>query len=213
MKQLKKIVPVLLSAAMLAGCQIYSIVKDATDKEDGQVITKDGRAYTGRVSMPNCNTKSITVATPDSQKVKLASEDIAVLAVWKKTHPDMVHPLVHMPYKWIGKKAKVRKAQWMALIEAGEHVEFYALSYNYSIPGSGALKITSVKNGSISYIGRKKGEDTGTTIGINGGGTRAWRKVMMEFLADDPVLCERLKNLEIKPTDMEKIAKEYNPSR
>lgn len=33
----------------------------------------------------------------------------------------------------------------------------------------------------------------------------------MEYLADDPVLCEKLKNKEIDPTDLQKIADLYNP--
>ena len=33
----------------------------------------------------------------------------------------------------------------------------------------------------------------------------------MEYLADDPVLCEKLKNKEIYPTDLQKIADLYNP--
>lgn len=212
MKRLSHILSLLSLTALFTSCQIYGIVKDITDKEDGQIQTKDGRQYVGRVSMPNCNTKSITVNTLDSQHVKVASDEIAVLAVWKKTHPEKVHPLVHMPYKWQGKK-KTSKAQWMAMIEAGEYLEFYALSYNYSLPSNGDIRISSVKGGSISYIGRRAGDSIGTVVAVNGYPTRALRKNMMEFLADDPVLCEKLKNMEIKPGDMETIAKEYNPHR
>ena len=37
---------------LLGGCQIYSVVKDATDREEGRVVMKDGTEYVGRVKMP-----------------------------------------------------------------------------------------------------------------------------------------------------------------
>lgn len=212
----KHILPLLLAASLLSSCQIYGIVKDATDKEEGRVVMKDGTEHSGRVKMPKCNTKTIRMKTADGQKLKLKNTDIAVLGVWKKTHPEKCHYLVSCAYTtnkmFSTKKKRTIDPQWMAVEAQGDHIEFYCCSYKYSIPRDGTLTITSVQNGSIAFIARKKGEANGYIIGYKGSGSRHWRTLLMEYLADDPALCAKLKNKEIKPSDLQKIADEYNPA-
>ena len=83
---------------LLSSCQIYDIVKDATDQEEGRIVMKDGTEYTGRVRMPKSNTKTVNITTTNGEKQKLKNTDIAVLGVWKKTHPENCHFLVCYPY-------------------------------------------------------------------------------------------------------------------
>lgn len=109
------------------------------------------------------------------------------------------------------KKKKKIEPQWMSVEAQGDYVEFYCCSYKYSIPSSGILKISSVANGEILYVARKTGEEIGQVIGYYKGGNKYQRYLLMEYLADDPVLCEKLKNKEIYPTDLQKIADLYNP--
>lgn len=73
-----------IAVPLLSSCQIYSVVKDATDHEEGRVVMKDGTEYLGRVKMPKCNTQTIRIKTEDGQKLKLKNTDIAVLGVWKR---------------------------------------------------------------------------------------------------------------------------------
>lgn len=198
---------------MLSGCEIYGIVKDATDKEDGRIITKDGTTYTGRVEMPNANTKKVTIHTLDSQKYVVEAENIEAMVVWKSTHKDIQHVLQYLPSRWFGKKDKVKNPMWMALIESGPNVDFYACSFNYSIPSDGAMKISSIKGGSIVYYGLKKGDTVAHALHMTDYAKRSARKGMLEYFSDDPVLCKKLTDLEIEPGDFEAIAKEYNPHR
>jgi len=109
------------------------------------------------------------------------------------------------------KKKKKIEPQWMSVEAQGDYVEFYCCSYKYSIPSSGILKISSVANGEIFYVARKTGEEIGQVIGYYKSGNKYQRNLLMEYLADDPVLCEKLKNKEIDPTDLQKIADLYNP--
>ncbi len=202
----------------LESCQIYSVVKDATDKEEGRIITNDGTEYVGRVKMPKCNTKTIKMKTTDGKKVKLANTDIAVLGVWKKTHTDKPYALVCHPYStnklFSTKKRKDHKPQWMAIKEQGDHLEIYSCGYKYSIPSDGILKITSVQNGNIIYIARKTNDTTGRLIGyVDGNSKKFTRTQLMEYLSDDPDLCAKLESKEIEATDFNKIVNTYNPSK
>lgn len=202
-------------ACMLGGCQIYGVIKDATDKEEGRIVMKDGTEYVGRVKMPKCNTKNISIKTAGGEKLKLRNTDIAVLGVWKKTHTDMCHYLVSYPYvtnkMFSTKKEKTVAPQWMAVQAQGDNVEFYCCSYKYSIQSSGTLTITSVQNGSIVFVGRKKGEEKGRVIGYQGSGTKHWRTSLFNFLSDDPELCRKLENKEIEPDNLKQIADLYTP--
>lgn len=42
----------LITVFMLSGCEIYSLVKDLTDKEEGRITTTDGKVLTGRILTP-----------------------------------------------------------------------------------------------------------------------------------------------------------------
>ena len=217
MKKLKLGMLLCFAVFLLGGCQIYSVVKDATDREEGRVVMKDGTEYVGRVKMPKCNTKTVRMKTADGQKLKLKNTDIEVLGVWKKTHTDKCHFLVCHPYKtnkmFSTKKEKIIKPQWMALEAQGDHVEFYSCSYKYSSPRDGSLVITSVAGGDICFVARKAGEEYGRIIGYKGSGNKYWRSQLVKFLEDDPDLCAKLENKEIEPDDLKKIADLYNPGR
>ena len=126
----------LITVFMLSSCEIYSLVKDLTDKEEGRITTTDGKVLTGRVEMPNANTKKLTIVTVDSQKTVLNCEDIKEL-------------VETVPY--------------------------------------GIFMTSNSK--------------------------RAARDRFREYLSDDPVLCKKLQDAEIKPLEYETIAQEYNPNR
>lgn len=213
MKKSALLLFVLITVFMLSGCEIYSIVKDLTDKEEGRITTTDGKVLTGRVEMPNANTKKLTIVTVDSQKTVLKSEDIKELVVWKKTHTDMKHVLQYLPSHKMTNPKKVREPLWMALLTSGPYLKIYACSFNYSIPSNGELKITSVKGGDILYFALKKGETVPYGIFITSHSKRDAKERFLEYLSDDPVLCKKLKDAEINPLECETIAQEYNPNR
>lgn len=203
----------LITVFMLSGCEIYSLVKDLTDKEEGRITTTDGKVLTGRVEMPNANTKKLTIVTVDSQKMVLNCEDIKELVVWKKTHTDTKHVLQYLSSHKMTNPKKVRGPLWMALLTSGPHLKIYACGFNYSIPSNGELKITSVKGGDILYYALKEGETVPYGIYMTSNSKRAARERFQEYLSDDPVLCKKLQDAEINPLEYETIAQEYNPNR
>ena len=215
MKRFKIFRVLLVAIPLFSSCQIYSVIKDATDREEGRIVMADGTEHVGRVKMPKCNTKNIRIKTDKGEKLKLKNTDIAVLGVWKKTHPDKCHFLVCQPYTtnkmFSTKKEKTIKPQWMAVTAQGDHVEFYCCGYKYSIPKDGTLTITSVQNGNIAYVARKTGDENGQIIGYKGSGARHWRKLLIKYLSDDPSLCKKLEDKEIESGDLQKIADTYNP--
>lgn len=197
----------------LGSCQVYQIVKDATDKEDGTVTLTDGSELTGRVLMPNVNTKSISITTLDSVKHKFPADSVAYLTLWKKTHPEMQHTLIHASYRKLNKKATVTGPYWMALIEAGENAYLCAQSFNYSIPQSGRIKIQSVKGGTIAFIAFKKGDPVGHLLGYMSAGYRFFRKTEKQVFADDKYLCRQLDSLTVSPGNLEEVIRAYTPGR
>lgn len=203
----------LVTVFMFSGCEIYSIVKDITDKEEGRITTTDGKVLTGRVEMPNANTKKLTIVTADKQKTVLNCENIKELVVWKKTHTDIKHVLQYLPSHKLTNPKKVRKPLWMTLLTSGPHLKIYACSFNYSIPSNGVLKISSVKGGDILYYALKEGETVPYGIYMTSNSKRAARERFQEYLSDDPVLCKKLQDAEINPLEYETIAQEYNPNR
>ncbi|MGI6243392.1 MAG: hypothetical protein ACOYJK_07665 [Prevotella sp.] len=196
---------------MLSGCQVYGLIKDASDKEEGQVIMKDGQEFVGRVETPNSNTKKLTIITGKDEKQVLEADKIEALVMWKKTHPEIKHVLRYIRTYWRDKKQTLQKPMWMAVTDVGDHVVFYTCSFNYSIPSDGSLKITSVKGGSIYHYAQKDGDDFPHFVSMSDMSKRQVRKKLIDYLGDDPVLVKKLTEQEIKPLDFETIAEEYKP--
>ena len=100
----------------------------------------------------------------------------------------------------------------MCIEASGDNVVFFSSGHYYSMDMDGTLVITSEK-GFITLYGLKRGKTDVTLIGPIKFGTKRLRKALMKFLADDPVLCTKLKEKEIKPSDWNIIANQYNPAR
>lgn len=217
MKKLPKPILTLLSATifLFSGCNTYSLIKDATDREEGRIIMNDGTEYVGRVKMPHSPTKKIRIKTTEGQKVKLKSTDVYIMGVWKKTNPDNVTYLVCHPYYtglyFSTKKRKKVDPSWMCLEAKGRYVEFYILVYKYSINSKGVFKIAVGGGGLIQYLARKKDDDTAIVIGTYKGNKDLLRKELVEYLSDDPELCSRITDMEIEPDDFSEIADKYRP--
>lgn len=196
---------------LMSSCQVYGLIKTLTDKEEGRVVMKDGTEYTGRVKMPLSYEKNLRITTTDGKKLKLKGTEVALLGVWKKSHPDDVALLVYGSYKSgkISKKRRTEKPVWMALWEKGDYLEIYKYGDKYSITSSGTFKITSYQGGLIYTLLRKKSDLVPMCLDSYS----SHRKGLIEYLADDPELCKKLQDREIKATDLEKIADEYEPEK
>lgn len=84
MKKIKNFGLLCIAIPLLSSCQIYGIVKDATDHEEGRIIMKNGTEYVGRVKMPKCNTENIHIKTENGEKIKLKNTDMQYLGYGKR---------------------------------------------------------------------------------------------------------------------------------
>ena len=123
--------------------------------------------------------------------------------------------MVYQPYMTnkllSAKQTKRVKPMWMAVVGAGEYVDFFSCSEKYSIPSSGDMRITSGISGNIFIICRKKGEDIGKMVGFYDSSNKQLRKELVDYLSDDLVLCDKLEKKEIDAHDFQEIAKQYKP--
>ena len=197
--------------------KIYGIVKDNNNKTEGHIIMNDGREYRGHIKMPKIYTKLLQITLHDNnEQIEVPAQDVKVLDVWRPLHADKVHRFVYRPYKakdlFSGMKEKTSKPIWMCIEASVDNVVFFSSGHFYSMDMDGTLVITSEK-GFITLYGLKRGKTDVTLIGPIKFGTKRLRKALMKFLADDPVLCTKLKEKEIKPSDWNIIANQYNPAR
>ena len=215
MKPMIMMAACLVTTCVMGSCVTYEQVKYYIDKEDGRVVLNDGRELQGRVLMPKAYTKTIRITQGDGKAIKVPAADVKVLSVWKKTHPDIVHAMVYQPYMTnkllSAKQTKRAKPMWMAVVGAGEYVDFFSCSEKYSIPSSGDMRITSGISGNIFIICRKKGEDIGKMVGFYDSSNKQLRKELVGYLSDDLVLCDKLEKKEIDAHDFQEIAKQYKP--
>lgn len=214
MKILRNLMVMATGALLMTSCQIYSAVKDFTDREEGRLTTIDGQEYTGRVLMPKGGSRSVQITLTDGTKQTVASDKVKVLEVWKKTHPEIVHPLIVRKYYFdYRKKNPYKKPVWMAPFFVGKNLMICAMSGKYSIPSNGALKVSSYENGDVIMIAVKKDNPVGMRVGGTSDGYRYSRKALIHFLADDPVLCKKIENMKMSDEDWQTIADEYQPGR
>lgn len=215
MRTLRNLIVIATGTLLMTNCQIYSTVKDFTDREEGRLTTIDGQEYTGRVLMPKGDTKNVHITLADGTKQEVKSENVKVLEVWKKTHPDKVHPLIVRKYfRDYRAKKPYGKLVWMAPFFVGKHLMICAMSGKYSIPSDGALTVSSYQNGDVIWVAVKTNNPIGMRVGGTSDGYRYTRKALAAFLADDPVLCKRIETMKMR-TDEEwqTIVDEYQPGR
>lgn len=212
MKDLRKLMFIVAVVSLMTSCQIYTVVKDLTDREEGRVKTTDGQSYMGRVLMPKSTTKNLKITLADETQKIINREDVAVLEVWKKTHPDKMHSLIVRRYFNYYKDKKPKKPVWMAPFFVGEHLMICAMSGKYSIPADGALKVSSYENGDVIWIAIKKGDPLGMKVGGTSDSYRYTRKALSIFLADDPALCKRIEEMKFrKDEEWQALVDAYRP--
>lgn len=215
MKTLRNLMVMAVGMLLMSGCQIYSAVKDFTDREEGRLITLDGKEYTGRVLMPKGDTKNVQITLTDGTKQTVSSDNVKVLEVWKKTHPDKVYPLIARKY-YIDyrKKEPYKKLVWMSPFFVGKHLMICAMSGKYSIQSNGTLTVSSYQNGDVIWVAVKKNDPVGMKVGGTSDSYRYSRNALSKFLADDPVLCKKIESMKIRyDEDWQTIVDEYEPGR
>lgn len=216
---MKRLVIIVLSCVLfqfLNSCALYNTVKQSATRAESYVAMKDGKEYVGSIIIPYGNSEAVNLKKYDGEKIMIANSDISYFDVWHRKHPDYRYTFRCLPYlapKAFSKEMEMTDSYWMSLQAAGENVEFYCLGLVYLMTSDGVLTVQSAPNSDIVIIAKKKDEQSGTFLVASKYYKNYWRKALIEYFSDDPVLCWKLENKEIDPKDLQEIADQYSPSK
>ena len=188
------------AAMAMASCQVVTTsIELSREVKRFPVVASltDGTTVRGEAKLPNVGTKDVTIRDSPGQKREIDSEDIASLMAWNEQAPDAKHLFVYYD------------KLWMAVAGAGDHLMVFARSTDYYIDKGGTL---TVKGAHFTYYAAKPG-DTEPTLLFKGAPTKKKRRdFWIEYLADDPALCDKIAAEEIDPFDFDAICAEYKPT-
>ena len=178
-----------------------------TRKACVQVVLRTGETFDGRFKLPEgWDKKPVRVRPAAGKRRKFGTEQIAALIVWEKRHPDKQYVLQRITRPYYNRKGVWKRdlSQWMILDAAGEHLTVYTGGTCYEFRRRTGVLVTLVPQYvAFDRVGVKKGAERGAFIGTP--------KALVEFLADDPTLCRRIEEHEIRPDDYRTIVDVYEP--
>ncbi len=218
MKHFYAIIFTVVVCVSMSSCTAVSIIKDATTVYEAAAELNDGTMVEGRIYGGNFASGAKKVAIKsDKKKYKIASKDIAVLYLWRKDYPDRKNALVYRDYKYVYKwrgttRSRDMKPAWMSIEAAGEDLLICGRGKWYGVDKKGgALTITYDRDYGIQYVAAKSGAEYMEYIGSSRTSEKNMRARLLEYLIDDPILCEKLESGEVKATDFDDVADKYRP--
>lgn len=207
--------------AVVSSCQIVELVINGTTYYETEITTKDNRLIAGLIggqrssNLPS-GSKTISIKTEEGRQ-KIKSEQIEYMTLARKGHPEKKQTLVYMdskyPYTKKGEQKFRTFKHWQILKNAGDHLIITAYGHSYSLAKDGALIITYSRDEGIQYCIQRQGDDCPILIGRSISSRSHMRKQWQEYLADDPVLCQKIKDKEIDAFDFTTITEQYNPAK
>lgn len=205
----------------LDSCQIAQLIISSTTHYDAEIATKDERLVAGRIgglrssNLPS-GAKTISIKTTEGRQ-KIKSEQINYMKLARKNHPEEQQTLIYTdvkePYTRRGQQMFRDWKSWQVINSVGDNLIITAFGGSFSLSKNGALVITYSMDEGIKYCIRRPGDASLIFFGRSTYSRSAMRKQWQEYLADDPVLCEKIKNKEIDAFDFKTIAEQYNPNR
>lgn len=200
-------------------CQVVELVICGTTYYETEITTKDNQLIAGQIggqrssNLPS-GTKTISIKTEEGRK-KIKSEEIKYMTLARKNHPEKRQTLVYaefkMPYTKKGEQKFRTFKNWQVLNSAGDHLLLTAYGHTYSLAKDGALIITYSRDEGIQYCIQRQSDDCPIFIGRSISSRSYMRKQWQAYLADDPVLCEKIAKKEIDAFDFTAITEQYNP--
>lgn len=213
MKQLSKLILPAILCVFLQSCSIVSTIYHNTDKKQTRIVLNDGSEIEGKTVLPKTTQKKVRVVTPDGQKLKLLSTDIATMCLYKEKYPENQCFFQYMPFEmWRNKKKEwyTVGSRWMPVEAVGDNIAVYTLGDWYQMSAKGDLSVVS-RGGSILYIARKAGDNSGKCVGNFMNKSRFYKNDLLEYLSDDANICRLIENEDIENGDFQTIVEEYEP--
>ncbi|MEY8688122.1 hypothetical protein AB9N12_19040 [Bacteroides sp. AN502(2024)] len=201
-------------------CQVAELIISGTTYYETEITTKDNQQITGQIggqrssNLPS-GAKTISIKTKEGRK-KVKSEEIKYMTLTRKNHPEKQQTLVYeefkKPYTKKGEQKFRTFKTWQILNSVGDHLLITAYGHTYSLAKDGALIITYSADEGIQYCIQRQSDDCPILIGRSVSSRSYMRKQWQKYLADDPVLCEKIAKKEIDAFDFTAIAEQYNPA-
>lgn len=212
-KLLAKIIFGALTLASASSCGIIGAalqIKNETKYEPASVLLADGTVLEGSAVLPNGSTAELKFKDAEGNKQKIQSSDVECLSVWKEGFEDKKFYFFYREYLYYThkKKGDMFRSMWMVPKASGEHLTVMAGAADYQFNNQGDLILVGE---TIPYYGFKDGYDYGTLINSAGWTGSSARKWAVDYLSDDPDLCQAISGKEIDPFDFDTICDEYNP--
>ena len=192
--------PILCAAFCIAmqNCSIVTTIYHNTDKKQTRIVLNDGSEIEGKTVLPKNAQKKVRVTTPDGQKIKLLSTDIATMCLYKEKYPE--------------NQSFFQYSRWMPVEAVGDNIAVFTLGDWYQMSAKGELSVFC-RGGSILYIVRKADDTSGKCVGSYMNKSRFYKKDLMEYLSDDADICRMIEEGDIEDGDFQAIAEEYAPEK
>lgn len=198
-------------AAMLLLASAAHAAKSLSDtrKARVQVVLKSGETFEGTFKLPDgWSEKPVKIVPDEGKSRKFAPDRIAALIVWEKKHPDKQYVMQRVTRPYYNRKGVFKRdlTQWMVVKAAGKHLIVYMGGTSYEFHRrQGTLVSVTPQYTSFPHVAMKVGAERGVFIGS----PKEW----IELLADDPTICRRLEEGELRWNDFQTIADTYEPLR
>lgn len=222
---------VLLGLLILNGCGINKMFTPHKPVYyQGAATLKNGEHKSGFFGMPKSDADEIFLYSQNEGKgtsESIPAENVAVLELHHPASPQNKAVFEYLPIKGLLGKPK---NHWLLLLSKSEHLAAYVGAREYNIAPSGEVLLigttqtihhgpsrgtTSIQPSFPVYM-TKKNETELANVGVRGGVSfegSALRSGITRFLADDPALCDYIRNQKLEYRNIPHIVSLYNPER
>lgn len=209
---MRKTLPISLLAvsALLCSCSLGRLLQEETRRENVRIYMNDGDIIAGESVLPDLKDRKIDIKGDNGGKIRIAAGDTEAAIFTQGNHPEIRNIFVYRDFVKSSGKTNNKGPFWMLKTGSGKGIEICLCGAYYSFDKDGQIKVEAAPGDRVCVIGFKD-DGQGEFIGYDDSSTTTMRNAMVEWLADDPALCQKLANREIKAKDYQAICSAYNP--
>lgn len=191
---------------MAVSCSVAGLFREEFVKLNAAVVMNDSVKYEGKALLPDYKGGTLRFVTNDGKRLRLPSDSVSVLAL--EHGGAMAGAFVYAQYK--GRGGRDKGHAWMKCLGMGRHLRLAVVGGSWHFNRKGELVPVSFADGDAYIIGLKE-DGVGEYLTTYGRARAGVIRALCKFLADDPVLCEKIASKEIDAYDFEEICRLYSP--
>lgn len=193
-------------AFLSVSCSVGTLFHEECVKEEAMVLMRDSTVKSGRALLPDCEGKSFRLVSDEGGRTKISSEQVDQLRFKKGDNPASV--FVYAPY--LDRAGKERPAVWMNCLGVGQNLKIAVIADSWHYDKSDELEAVTFADGYAYVVGVKE-DGKGQYLTTLGSGRAAMMRALCKFLADDPVLCNKITSKEVDAMDFAEVCRLYTP--